>query len=114
MESGYGFNSKRIVKEYRDSNPLVTGLWKKLDDAASYSSPLLYSHAGSSRLAFLTAKGLVSFDPQDGAIHWKYPFVDLLLEDMYNSRNQPAGRTPWWNEMFKLLKIFPYTILRVP
>lgn len=33
MESGYGFNSKRIVKEYRESNPLITGLWKKFDDA---------------------------------------------------------------------------------
>jgi DNA polymerase len=33
MESGYGFNSKRIVQEYRDSNPLITGLWRQLDDA---------------------------------------------------------------------------------
>lgn len=32
-ESGYGFNSKRIVNDYRESNPLVTGLWKTLDDA---------------------------------------------------------------------------------
>ena len=55
-------------------------VWKKLDDAASYSSPLLYDHAGSSRVALLTAKGLVSFDPRDGTSHWRYPFVDLLLE----------------------------------
>lgn len=33
MVSGYGTNSKRIVQEYRESNPLVTGLWKTLDDA---------------------------------------------------------------------------------
>lgn len=34
--SGYGFNSKRIVKEFRDSNPLLasdTGLWRTLDNA---------------------------------------------------------------------------------
>lgn len=33
MESGYGLNSKRIVREYRESNPLIVGLWKTLDDA---------------------------------------------------------------------------------
>lgn len=32
LVSGYGFNSKRIIKEYRESNPLVTALWKKLDE----------------------------------------------------------------------------------
>lgn len=39
-ESGYGFNSKRIVKEYRESNPLICsnddnspGIWRKLDNA---------------------------------------------------------------------------------
>lgn len=30
--SGYGFNSKRIVKEYREQNPKVTATWKKLDE----------------------------------------------------------------------------------
>ena len=54
--------------------------WKKLDDGASYSSPFLYERAGKERVAFLTAKGLVSLSPKDGAIHWHYPFVDLLLE----------------------------------
>lgn len=33
MVSGYGYNSRRIVKEYRESNPLVVGLWKRLDSA---------------------------------------------------------------------------------
>jgi hypothetical protein len=33
MESGYGFNSKRIVKEFREQNPLTVGLWKRLDEA---------------------------------------------------------------------------------
>ncbi len=55
-------------------------LWKSLDHAASYSSPLLYDHNGGSRVAFLTAKGLVSLNPKDGSIHWQHPFVDLLLE----------------------------------
>ena len=40
LVSGYGHNSKRIVEEYRSSNPLVAsrdpehpGIWKQLDDA---------------------------------------------------------------------------------
>jgi DNA polymerase len=37
MVSGYGSNSKRIVREYRESNPLVahpeTGIWARLDKA---------------------------------------------------------------------------------
>jgi DNA polymerase len=32
MVSGYGQNSRRIVKDYRDSNPGVTGLWRSLDE----------------------------------------------------------------------------------
>lgn len=40
MVSGIGYNSKRIVKEYREQNPLIAsmdpenpGIWKRLDDA---------------------------------------------------------------------------------
>jgi hypothetical protein len=36
MVSGEGFNSRRIVKEFRDSNPLIAGpkgIWRRLDDA---------------------------------------------------------------------------------
>src|SRR5439155_2418890 len=54
-------------------------VWKKLDDAASYSSPFAYDDA-KQRVVFLTAKGLVALSPKDGAISWQYPFTDLLLE----------------------------------
>ncbi len=33
MLPGYGYNSKKIVSEYREQNPLVVGIWKKLDEA---------------------------------------------------------------------------------
>jgi DNA polymerase len=33
MVSGYGYNSRRIVNEYRKSNPKIVGLWKSLDTA---------------------------------------------------------------------------------
>lgn len=29
---GYGFNSRRIVKEFRDQNPNITALWQRLQD----------------------------------------------------------------------------------
>jgi outer membrane protein assembly factor BamB len=59
--------------------------WKKLSDGASYSSPFLYEvdgkqRVGEKRVVFLTAAGLVSLDPKDGAIDWQFPFVDLALE----------------------------------
>jgi DNA polymerase len=38
MESGYGFNSKRIVREFRRDNPLTVGLWKHLDEAFKASA----------------------------------------------------------------------------
>jgi outer membrane protein assembly factor BamB len=54
-------------------------VWKKLNDSASYSSPFLFEN-GKQQVVFLTAKGLVSVNPKDGAIHWQYPFADILLE----------------------------------
>jgi DNA polymerase len=30
--SGFGFTSKRIVKEYREQNPLIVAMWKRLDE----------------------------------------------------------------------------------
>ena len=54
--------------------------WKARDDAASYSSPLLYDHAGSPRIAFLTARGLVALNPKSGTVLWQHPFVDFLFE----------------------------------
>jgi hypothetical protein len=35
--SGYGTNSKRIVKEFRSQNPKITALWSKLGDAYKMS-----------------------------------------------------------------------------
>ncbi len=54
-------------------------VWKKLDDAASYSSPQSYDD-GKQRVVFLTARGLVSLSPKNGTIYWQYPFVDFILE----------------------------------
>lgn len=55
-------------------------IWKALDDAASYSSPIIIDHGGRRQLIQLTAAGLVSLAPADGAVYWQFPFKDVLQE----------------------------------
>jgi outer membrane protein assembly factor BamB len=54
--------------------------WKSQDDKASYSSPIVFTHDGVRQAVFLTAAGLVSVNPADGKLWWRYPLVDKLLE----------------------------------
>lgn len=55
-------------------------IWKSLDDGPSYSSPILFRADDDMQLVFLTQAGLVSVNPVDGALHWRSPLRDLLLE----------------------------------
>lgn len=55
-------------------------VWKKLDDGASYSSPIVLGTGDVKQVIFLTAKGLVSLSPRDGSLFWQHPLVDLLSE----------------------------------
>jgi outer membrane protein assembly factor BamB len=54
--------------------------WKSQDDAASYSSPILFGQRKERQVVFLTQQGLVSLDPADGKVFWRIPLVDKLLE----------------------------------
>jgi outer membrane protein assembly factor BamB len=54
--------------------------WKSLDDAASYSSPILTELEGAHQAVFLTGQGVVSLNPADGSLLWKYGLVDALSE----------------------------------
>jgi outer membrane protein assembly factor BamB len=54
--------------------------WKALDDRASYSSPILLGKGPGRQLVFLTQQGLVSLNPADGELYWRFPLRDLLLE----------------------------------
>ncbi|MSQ97440.1 MAG: hypothetical protein EXR98_23200 [Gemmataceae bacterium] len=54
--------------------------WKKLDDGASYSSPIVIGKGEIQQVIFLTSKGLVSLTPKDGSVFWQHPLVDLLSE----------------------------------
>jgi outer membrane protein assembly factor BamB len=54
--------------------------WKSLDDAASYASPIITEHAGKRQLVALTAEAVVSLDPANGELYWRYPFRDAINE----------------------------------
>jgi outer membrane protein assembly factor BamB len=55
-------------------------VWKKLDDKASYSSPIIIGKDPNQQVIFLTARGVVSIAPRDGTLFWRFPMVDLLAE----------------------------------
>jgi outer membrane protein assembly factor BamB len=48
--------------------------WKALDDRAAYSSPVLMTAGGADQVLFFTEAGLVSVNPQSGALYWRYPW----------------------------------------
>jgi outer membrane protein assembly factor BamB len=54
--------------------------WKKLNDGASYSSPIVITAAKERQAVFLTQQGLVSLRPADGEVFWQFPFKDTLSE----------------------------------
>jgi outer membrane protein assembly factor BamB len=57
-----------------------TVAWKNLDDRASYSSPIVFGEGKERQVVFLTQQGLVSLNPTDGSLFWRFPLVDKLLE----------------------------------
>lgn len=54
----------------------VTGKerWRALNDAASYSSPIVIEQAGHRVLVCLTGERMVGLDPGTGRLHWEHPF----------------------------------------
>src|SRR5262249_4977618 len=54
--------------------------WKSLDDGASYSSPIIFGEGKNRQVVFLTAQGVASLNPVNGARYWQFPLVDKLLE----------------------------------
>jgi outer membrane protein assembly factor BamB len=69
-------NASLIVVDY------VTGqvVWRSLDDPASYASPIITEHGGKRQLVALTAEAVVSLDPANGELYWRYPFRDSINE----------------------------------
>jgi outer membrane protein assembly factor BamB len=55
-------------------------LWKSQDDKASYSSPIAIGEGKTRQAVFLTGANVLSLNPEDGTLFWKYPFTDALSE----------------------------------
>jgi outer membrane protein assembly factor BamB len=55
----------------------VTGKeqWRALNDAASYSAPIVIEQAGKRVLVCCTAERLVGLDPNCGKLYWEHPFA---------------------------------------
>jgi hypothetical protein len=54
--------------------------WKSRDDKASYASPIVVGQGKARQVVFLTAAGVVSLRPADGAVNWEFPLRDRLFE----------------------------------
>lgn len=48
-------------------------LWKSQDDQAAYAPPVILTVAGVRQLICFTVEGLISLDPETGALHWRIP-----------------------------------------
>lgn len=51
-----------------------TTQWKSTSEGASYSSPVAATVAGTRHLVFVTRLSVVSLDPQDGKVRFRFPF----------------------------------------
>jgi len=49
-------------------------LWKALDDATAYSSPVIGTVAGTRQFVTATCEGLIGLDIADGRLLWRVPF----------------------------------------
>jgi outer membrane protein assembly factor BamB len=72
-----GGTGASVVAFDRDSGATI---WKSRDDKASYASPIAIGHGKNRQVVFLTASGVVSLNPADGAVYWDFPLRDRLFE----------------------------------
>ena len=54
--------------------------WKAVDDSASYSAPIIITHAGQRVLICWTGNNIAALDPETGTVHWLYPFPSTRWE----------------------------------
>ena len=54
--------------------------WKAVDDTASYSAPIVITHAGQRILICWTGNNIAALDAETGAVHWLYPFPSTRWE----------------------------------
>jgi outer membrane protein assembly factor BamB len=49
-------------------------IWEATDEGASYSAPVACTLAGERHVIFVTRYHTISIDPQDGHVHFRFPF----------------------------------------
>lgn len=54
--------------------------WKAVDDSASYSAPIVITHAGERILISWTGNNIAALDPETGTVHWLYSFPSTRWE----------------------------------
>lgn len=54
--------------------------WKAVDDTASYSAPIIITHAGQRVLICWTGNNIAALDPETGTVHWLYSFPSTRWE----------------------------------
>ena len=54
--------------------------WRAVDDTASYSAPIVITHAGKRVLICWTGNNIAALDPETGTVHWLYPFPSTRWE----------------------------------
>jgi outer membrane protein assembly factor BamB len=50
-------------------------VWKALDDAMGYSSPIAATLAGRKQVVFFSGQAIAGLDPKTGAILWRHPWT---------------------------------------
>lgn len=66
-----GKSGKSIVAYNKNTGAAV---WRNLNDAQAYVSPMLATLAGRRQVVAITANRIVGVNPDDGALLWEYPW----------------------------------------
>lgn len=66
-----GRNNNSIIAYNKQSGTVI---WKSLNDAASYTSPMLATVAGRRQILTVTSSRVVGLAPENGALLWEYPW----------------------------------------
>jgi outer membrane protein assembly factor BamB len=80
-------DNKIIIQAAGSNNACVVALnkidgnecWTNLNDAASYSSPILISQAGKKVVVVCTGENLAGLNPETGKVYWKIPFLSKMF-----------------------------------
>jgi outer membrane protein assembly factor BamB len=65
-----GTNGSSVICLNKHTGELI---WKSQNDLAGYAPPLIAKVGGAEQLFCYTVEGLVSLNPKDGALHWRFP-----------------------------------------